>query len=150
MRAVVQRVSEASVRVGNDTVGACGEGLVILLGVASGDIEDDAKLLAGRIARLRVFPDDDSRFDRSLLDMGGGALVVSQFTLVADTSRGNRPSFTKAAPPDVAEPLYERFCHALASEGVHVECGVFGASMEVALVNSGPVTVIIETAGQHG
>ncbi len=147
MRAVVQRVSEASVRVGDETVGACSEGLMILLGVASGDRVDDARRLAGRVARLRVFPDGDGRFDRSLLDTGGGALVVSQFTLVADTSRGNRPSFTAAAPPDVAEPLYEHFCNALADEGVSVQCGVFGASMKVALINDGPVTVILETAG---
>jgi D-tyrosyl-tRNA(Tyr) deacylase len=144
VRAVVQRVSEASVAVGGDVVGACGRGLAILLGVAEGDDEPVAERLAGKIARLRVFENDDGRFDRSLLDVGGEALVVSQFTLIADTRKGNRPSFTGAAPPDVAEPLYERFCAALEAEGVRVARGVFGARMEVSLVNDGPVTIVLD------
>ena len=144
MRAVVQRVSEASVSVGDDVVGAIGRGAAILLGVASNDTDDDAHRLAGKIARLRIFGNEDGRFDRSLVDVGGEALVVSQFTLIADTRKGNRPSFTDAARPEQAEPLYERFCAALRDEGVSVAQGVFGARMEVALVNDGPVTIILD------
>jgi D-aminoacyl-tRNA deacylase len=113
--------------------------------VASGDAEGDADRLAGKVARLRVFPDDDGKFDRSLLDVGGGALVVSQFTLIADTSKGNRPSFVDAAPPEQAKPIYERFCASLAGLGVDVERGSFGALMEVELVNDGPVTIVLDT-----
>lgn len=145
MRAVVQRVREASVTVEDDVVSACGHGLVVLLGVAVGDGEDDARRLAGKIARLRIFENEDGRFDRSLLDVEGEALVVSQFTLVADTHKGNRPSFTDAADPAEAEPLYGTFCDALAGAGVAVARGVFGARMEVALVNEGPVTIVLET-----
>ena len=144
MRAVVQRVTEASVRVADDVVGTCARGFVVLLGVAVGDDEAAAERLAAKVARLRVFPDEEGRFDRSLLDVAGDALVVSQFTLLADTRKGTRPSFTGAAGPDVAEPLYERFCLALAAEGVHVSRGVFGAAMQVALVNDGPVTIVLE------
>jgi D-tyrosyl-tRNA(Tyr) deacylase len=141
----VQRVSEASVLVDGDVVGSCGDGLLVLLGVAAGSRPADADRLAVRIARLRVFPDGAGRFDRSLLDTGGSALVVSQFTLLADTSRGNRPSFAAAAPPELAEPIYERFCESLAGAGVPVGRGVFGARMEVRLVNDGPVTIVLET-----
>ena len=116
----------------------------MLLGVARGDADADAVKLAGRVARLRVFEDDAGRFDRALLDMGGGALVVSQFTLIAVTAKGNRPSFSQAAEPAEAERLYGRFCEALAAEGVPVETGVFGARMEVALVNDGPVTIVLD------
>jgi D-tyrosyl-tRNA(Tyr) deacylase len=116
----------------------------VLLGVARGDEPEDATRLAGKLARLRIFPDDDGRFDRSLLDVGGEALVVSQFTLLADTAKGNRPSFTDAAPPELAEPLYERFCSELRALGVPVETGVFGAKMEIELVNDGPVTIVLE------
>ena len=123
-------------------VGRIGPGLAILLGVARGDGDADADRLAGKIARLRVFPDDDGRFDRSVLDVGGAALVVSQFTLIADTAKGNRPSFADAAPPDVAEPLYERFCAEIRALGVSVETGVFGAKMELEIVNDGPVTIV--------
>jgi len=144
VRAVVQRVSEASVSVAGSVRGRCGAGLLVLLGVAREDDDADAVRLAGRVARLRVFEDDTGRFDRSLLDVGGGALVVSQFTLIADTAKGNRPSFTRAAEPAEAERLYGRFCEALAAEGVPVETGVFGARMEVALVNDGPVTIIVD------
>jgi len=145
VRAVLQRVSEASVSVGDEVVGEIGRGAVVLLGVASGDSDDDADRLAGKIARLRVFENEDGRFDRSLIDVGGTALVVSQFTLIADIRKGNRPSFTDAARPEVAEPLYERFCTALRDEGVAVAQGVFGARMEVALVNDGPVTIVLDS-----
>jgi D-tyrosyl-tRNA(Tyr) deacylase len=124
--------------------GAVGSGLLALVGIADGDTEADADRLAGRVARLRVFEDGDGKFDRSLLDMGGAALVVSQFTLIADTAKGNRPSFSHAARPDVAEPLYRRFCASLAALGVPVETGVFGARMEVELVNDGPVTIVLD------
>jgi D-tyrosyl-tRNA(Tyr) deacylase len=140
---VVQRVREARVRVGGETVGEVGAGLCVLLGVAREDTDGDAARLAGKIARLRVFADGDGRFDRSLLDTGGAALVVSQFTLLADTAKGNRPSFTGAAPPEHAEPLYERFCSELDALGVPVAKGVFGASMEVELANDGPVTIVL-------
>jgi D-tyrosyl-tRNA(Tyr) deacylase len=143
MRAVVQRVSQASVRVSGATAGQIGPGLVVLLGVASGDGPDEAGRLAGKIARLRVFEDDQGRFDRSLLDTAGAALVVSQFTLLADTAKGNRPSFGAAAPAEQAEPVYESFCAALRVLGVEVATGVFGARMQVELVNDGPVTIVL-------
>jgi len=137
----VQRVARAGARPG----GSIGRGLAVLLGVADGDDDATSAKLAGKVARLRVFPDDDGRFDRSLLDVGGAALVVSQFTLIADTAKGNRPSFSGAAAPELAEPLYERFCAELRSLGVAVETGVFGAVMQVELVNDGPVTIVLET-----
>jgi D-tyrosyl-tRNA(Tyr) deacylase len=139
MRAVVQRVSEARVTPG----GAIGAGLCVLLGVAEGDTETEAERLAGKVARLRIFENDEGKFDRSLVDTRGEALVVSQFTLIADTAKGNRPSFASAARPELAEPLYESFCTALRSEGVRVATGVFGARMQVQLVNDGPVTIIL-------
>jgi D-aminoacyl-tRNA deacylase len=144
VRAVVQRVSEASVRVGDTVHGSIGGGLLVLLGVAAEDDEPLAVRLAGKVARLRVFEDERGRFDRSLLDVGGSAFVVSQFTLIADTAKGNRPSFTAAAPPEHAEPLYETFCAALRDLGVLVETGVFGARMAVSLVNDGPVTIVLD------
>jgi D-tyrosyl-tRNA(Tyr) deacylase len=140
MRAVVQRVARARVTPG----GGIGRGLCVLLGVAAADGEEEAARLAAKIARLRIFPDDEERFDRSVLDAGGAALVVSQFTLIADTAKGNRPSFAGAAPPGEAEPLYERFCAELRALGVPVETGVFGAKMEVELVNDGPVTIVLD------
>ena len=140
MRAVVQRVSRARVTPG----GEIGAGLCILLGVARADGEEEAARLAGKVVRLRVFPDDDGRLDRSVLDVVGEALVVSQFTLIADTTKGNRPSFADAAPPDEAEVLYERFCAELRALGLTVETGVFGARMEVELVNDGPVTIVLD------
>jgi D-tyrosyl-tRNA(Tyr) deacylase len=143
VRAVVQRVSEARVLVDGEPVGEIGRGVVVLLGVARGDSEAEAERLAGKVARLRIFEDEAGRFDRSLLDVGGEALVVSQFTLIADTRKGNRPSFTEAAPPDEAEPLYVGFCAALASLGVPVARGVFGARMAVELANDGPVTIVL-------
>ncbi len=143
MRAVVQRVSRAAVRVEGQLVGEIGAGLLVLLAVAAGDAEADADALAGKLARLRVFENDDGRFDRSLLDTGDAALVVSQFTLLADTGKGNRPSFTAAAAPADAEPLVERVAAALRGLGVPVETGRFGARMEVELVNDGPVTLVL-------
>jgi D-tyrosyl-tRNA(Tyr) deacylase len=136
---VIQRVARASSTPG----GAIGPGLCVLLGVAAGDDEAEAVRLAEKTARLRIFENDEGKFDRSLLDTGGEALVVSQFTLLADLAKGNRPSFSGAAPPEVAEPLYERFVQALRELGVHVETGVFGARMAVELVNDGPVTIVI-------
>ena len=144
MRAVVQRVREASVFVADDVVGAIGHGVVVLLGIAEDDTLDAGASLAGKIARLRIFENEEGRFDRSLLDVEGAALVVSQFTLIADTRKGNRPSFTGAAPPAHAEPLYGRFCDELAGLSVRVERGVFGARMAVSLVNDGPVTLVLD------
>ena len=141
MRAVVQRVSQARVTPG----GEIGRGLCVLLGVARGDGEDEAARLAGKVARLRIFPDEAGRFDRSVEDVGGAVLVVSQFTLIADTAKGNRPSFAEAAPPEEAEPLYEHFCAELRNLGIPVETGVFGAKMEVAIVNDGPVTIVLDS-----
>jgi len=143
MRAVCQRVSTARVLVGGELAGEIGPGLCVLLGVAREDGTAEAVHLAGKVARLRVFEDEDGRFDRSLLDAGGAALVVSQFTLIADTAKGNRPSFSGAAPPEQAEPLYELFCTELRALGVPVEQGVFGARMAVELVNDGPVTIVL-------
>lgn len=144
MRAVVQRVSSASVSVGGEIVAEIDRGLLVLLGVADGDSEEEAVALARKVARLRVFENEDGRFDRSLLDVDGETLVVSQFTLLANTGKGNRPSFSSAAPPERAEPVYQVFCATLSNEGVEVSRGVFGARMEVALVNDGPVTVILD------
>jgi D-tyrosyl-tRNA(Tyr) deacylase len=144
VRAVLQRVERASVQVAGVVRAEIGPGLLVLLGVASGDGDAEADRLASKVARLRVFENDDGRFDRSLLDTGGAALVVSQFTLLGDTRKGNRPSFTDAAPPEQAEPLYERFYGELRALGVHVETGVFGARMDVELVNDGPVTIILD------
>ena len=142
MRAVVQRVSEARVRVGDDVVGEIGPGLCVLLGVARGDDQAAAERLAGRSARLRIFENEEGKFDRSLLDTGGAALVVSQFTLIADTGKGNRPSFSEAAAPEEAERLYEVFCAELCALDVPVETGTFGARMRLELVNDGPVTIV--------
>ena len=131
-------------RVEDEVVGEIGPGLCVLLGVAREDDEAAAERLAGRVARLRIFENDEGKFDRSVLDAGGAALVVSQFTLIADTAKGNRPSFSEAAPPEVAEPLYERFCAGLRGLGVPVETGVFGARMRVELANDGPVTILLD------
>ena len=147
MRAVVQRVSRARVLVGGEVVGEIGAGVCVLLGVADTDGEEEADRLVGRVARLRVFENEDGKFDHSLLDVGGAALVVSQFTLIADTAKGNRPSFGHAAPPELADPLYERFCGGLRELGVTVATGAFGARMAVELVNDGPVTIVLETGG---
>ena len=145
MKAVVQRVSRASVRVGGEVRGEIGEGLLVLLGVASGDDTVAAERLAGKVARLRIFAADaDGRFHRSLLDTRGAALVVSQFTLLADTRKGNRPGFTGAAAPEHAQPLVETVVDGLRALGVTVTTGRFGARMAVELVNDGPVTIVLD------
>jgi D-tyrosyl-tRNA(Tyr) deacylase len=136
----VQRVARARSTPG----GEIGAGLLVLLGVADGDTPEQSERLAGKIARLRIFEDESGKFDRSLVDVGGAALVVSQFTLIADTAKGKRPSFSHAARPELAEPLYEQFAAALRELGVTVETGVFGARMEVELVNDGPVTIVLD------
>jgi D-tyrosyl-tRNA(Tyr) deacylase len=146
MRAVLQRVSEASVEVEGRIVGRTGPGLLVLLGVGKGDTAAEALLLAEKTARLRIFADGAGKFNRSLIDCGGGALVISQFTLYADTRKGRRPSFTDAAPPEIAAPLVEHYCAALRALGAPVETGVFGALMRVALVNEGPVTITLDSA----
>jgi D-tyrosyl-tRNA(Tyr) deacylase len=139
----VQRVSRAEVRVAGEVAGRIGRGLVVLLGVGTEDKDEDARALATKIAKLRIFPSDERPIDRSVLDVKGEALVVSQFTLLADTSRGNRPSFVGAARPEEAERLYELFCSALKEQHVPVATGRFGAMMEVDLVNDGPVTIVL-------
>jgi D-tyrosyl-tRNA(Tyr) deacylase len=144
MRAVCQRVSEARVTVDGAVTGEIGAGLVVLVGIERKDEPSEARQLARKVAQLRIFEDDGGKFAHSLVDTAGSALVVSQFTLVADTRKGNRPSFANAAPTEQAEPLYEEFCTALAAEGVPVERGVFGARMAVALVNEGPVTIVLD------
>ena len=145
MRAVVQRVRKASVTVEGELVGSCGAGLVVLLGIATSDGEGEADRLAAKIARLRIFANPGGRFDLSLQDVAGEALVVSQFTLIADARKGNRPSFTDAAAPSLAEHLYERFCRALEQQSIPVARGRFGAKMELALVNDGPVTIVLDS-----
>ena len=145
MRAVVQRVSGAAVRVDDEVVGEIGPGLCVLLGVARGDEPADAERLAAKVARLRIFENADGKFDRSVQDVEGAVLVVSQFTLIADTEKGNRPSFAEAAPPEDAETLYEAFCAALRGLGPNVETGTFGARMVVEIANDGPVTIILGT-----
>ena len=147
MRAVVQRVSEARVVVDGEVRGEVGPGLCVLLGVARADGFETAARLAGRVAKLRIFENEDGKFDRSVVDAGGSALVVSQFTLIADSRRqkGTRPDFSGAAPKDQAEPLYNRFCDELRALGVTVETGVFGARMRLELVNDGPVTIVLDT-----
>ncbi|HRE47917.1 MAG TPA: D-aminoacyl-tRNA deacylase [Aggregatilineales bacterium] len=145
MKTVIQRVRRAAVRVDDQVVGAVDGGLLILLGIGQGDTEAEAKWLAERIAVLRIFPDEDDKFNRSLLDTGGGALVVSQFTLFGDAAGGRRPSFIKAAPPAIAAPLCDRFVEYLRGMGVrHVETGIFGAKMIVELANDGPVTILLD------
>lgn len=145
MRAVVQRVREASVTVDGRVTGEVGVGVLVLLGVGVEDAERDAGWLAGKVARLRIFEDDAGKMNRSLLDVGGGALVVSQFTLYGDAAKGNRPSFVAAARPETAVPLYEAFCRELEAQGVPVGRGVFGAHMDVRLLNDGPVTIFLES-----
>ena len=144
MRAVVQRVARARVFGDGQLLGEVNGGVCVLLGVARTDSDETADALARKVALLRIFPDDEGRFSHSVRDVDGSALVVSQFTLIADTSKGNRPSFSNAAQADLAEPLYERFCASLRDEGVPVQTGRFGALMQVELVNDGPVTVILD------
>jgi len=144
VRALLQRVTEASVSVEGAVVGKTGPGLMILVCAMQGDDAGKARALADKILKLRIFRDDAGKTNRSLLDVGGGALVVSQFTLAADTSRGNRPGFSQAAPPDEGRALYELFADHLAAQGVTVGRGAFGAEMQVALVNDGPMTIWLE------
>jgi D-tyrosyl-tRNA(Tyr) deacylase len=144
MRALIQRVSEAEVRVEGALIGAIGPGLLILVCAMQGDGDAQADALAAKVAKLRIFKDEAGKMNRSVRDMGGGALVVSQFTLAADTSRGTRPGFSQAAAPEEGRRLYERFAEALAGQGVPVETGRFGADMQVGLVNDGPVTIWLE------
>lgn len=146
MRALVQRVTEAAVEVDGAIIGQTGPGLLVLVCAMAGDDEDAADKLALRVAKLRIFRDDGGRMNRSVLDTGGGALVVSQFTLAADTRTGNRPGFSSAAAPEDGQRLYERFAESLAAQGIAVETGSFGADMKVRLVNDGPVTVWLDTA----
>lgn len=146
VRALLQRTSGASVRIGGDEIGSIGQGLVVLLGVGHDDDANIADALAERVAQLRIFRDEEGRTNRSLIDVRGEALVVSQFTLFADTSRGRRPGFTGAATPDKAERLYERFAAALREHDIRVETGRFGAEMAVELVNDGPFTIWLDTA----
>ena len=145
MIALIQRVSEADVQVAGETVGAINRGILILLGIHRDDSARELQWLAGKCARLRIFEDEDGRMNRSVKDVGGEILVVSQFTLYGDARRGNRPSYIDAAPPEIAEPLYEQFIDAIGREaGVNVARGVFGAMMDVRLVNDGPVTLWVE------
>jgi len=145
LRALIQRVTQASVSIEGETVGAIGRGLAVLLGVARGDAAEDAERLARKTAELRIFPDAAGRFSLSLLDIGGEALIVSQFTLLADTRRGRRPDFIAAAPPEEAEPLVERYVSVLKQMGVPVATGRFGAHMLVEILNDGPVTILLDT-----
>ena len=145
MRACVQRVSRASVRVENEIVGQIGGGLLVLLGVAADDAEDDARSLADKITQLRIFNDEDGKMNRSLKEQGGQMLVVSQFTLLGDCRKGRRPSFVNAAPPELARQLYECFVAAAALHGVRVATGTFQAMMQVELVNDGPVTLLLDS-----
>lgn len=145
MKAVLQRVTNAEVAVNGETVGSCGHGFMVLLGVAEGDTEKDAELLCRKIVNLRVFEDDAGKMNRSILDVDGEMLVISQFTLMANCRHGNRPDFMASAKPSEAIPLYEYFKQ-LASESVRrVECGIFGADMKVSLLNDGPVTIVLDT-----
>jgi D-tyrosyl-tRNA(Tyr) deacylase len=144
LKVLLQRVSRAEVRVDGAVVGRIGRGLAVLLGVEQGDAPTDADYLADKAAELRIFADDEGRMNRSVEQVGGGVLVVSQFTLAASTRRGRRPSFTRAAPPDEAEALYRRFADRLRGRGIEVAAGVFQAMMEVELVNDGPVTILLD------
>ncbi len=145
MRAVVQRVNGASVQVNGETVGKIDGGLLVYLGVGQGDTEKDIRYMAAKVAGLRIFPDDRDHMNRSVVDVGGNALVVSQFTLFGDVRRGKRPSFTEAMEPTTADQFYERFCTALVALGVRVEKGIFGAMMDVYATNVGPVTILIDS-----
>ena len=145
MRALLQRVSQAAVEVDGKTIGETGPGLLVLVCAMQGDTEAQADALAAKIAKLRIFQDEAGKMNRALLDTGGGALVVSQFTLAADTKRGNRPGFSSAAPPAEGERLYLHFARALEGQGITVATGQFGADMQVSLTNDGPVTIWVET-----
>jgi D-aminoacyl-tRNA deacylase len=145
MKAVIQRVSRAAVTVEGETVGKIGVGFLVLLGVGREDGEEDVRYVAGKVANMRIFSDAEGKFNLGMADVGGEVLLVSQFTLYADTRRGRRPSFIDAAPPDMAEALVERCARLLREAGLHVEMGRFGAHMEVELVNDGPVTILLDS-----
>lgn len=144
MRCLIQRVTEARVDVGGETIGAIGQGLMVLVCAMGGDNEDNARALARKVVNLRIFADDAGKMNKSILDIGGSCLVVSQFTLAADTSRGNRPGFSAAAPPDEGNALYQRFCDFVREHGLSVETGEFGGDMQVSLTNDGPITIWLE------
>lgn len=146
MRAVVQRVTEAAVTVDGLKVGAIGPGLLVLLGIEENDGPEDAAYIVDKVANLRIFPDENSRMNRSILESGGEILIISQFTLHGDCRRGRRPSFTAAAKPEKAVPLYESVVEQLRAQGLHVETGVFGAHMMVSLINDGPVTILLDSS----
>ncbi len=145
MRTVIQRVKESSVAIEGQTVGRCGRGLMVLIGVEAGDTEKDLAYIADKVPNLRIFEDEAGKMNRSLLDMGGQILAISQFTLLGDARGGRRPSFTAAARPDTAVPLYEALVEKWRSMGIHVETGVFGADMQVSLINDGPVTILLDS-----
>lgn len=150
MRAIIQRTREASVSVDAEIVASISSGLLVLLGVEEGDTEEDLSWLSAKIARMRIFPDEDGKMNRSVTEAGGEVIVVSQFTLHASTKKGNRPSFLRAAAPAVSEPLYQQFCAAMEAEtGKSVGRGIFGADMKVSLVNDGPVTISIDTRARE-
>jgi D-tyrosyl-tRNA(Tyr) deacylase len=150
MKVVLQRVTEASVRVDGAVTGAIEHGLVLLVGVGGQDTAEDYRWMARKLAELRIFPDEADRMNRSVKDVGGACLAVSQFTLFGDTRKGRRPSFTKAGPPEMARDGFEQFCACLRDEGLRVETGIFQAHMEVRLVNDGPVTLILESPSERG
>lgn len=145
MRAVVQRVSEAWVEVSGQQLARIGHGLLVFLGVGRDDSEEDARYLANKIANLRIFEDDEGKLNRSVVEVGGSVLVVSNFTLYGDCRKGRRPSFSEAAPPEIANELYQRFCDFLTAEGAPVQTGVFQAHMHIGLVNDGPVTILLDS-----
>lgn len=149
MKALLQRVAEAGVTVAGERIAAIGPGLLVFVGIEPDDGADQARWLAARTAALRIFPDADKLMNRSVVDVGGEILVVSQFTLAADTSRGNRPGFSSAAPPELAERLYEAFVTSLREQHPRVSTGVFGADMQVALINDGPVTFLLDRSASR-
>ena len=144
MRILLQRVTEAAVRIDGEVVGQCGRGFLLFIGITHTDTRKDADFLAEKCGNLRVFEDENGKLNRSLKEVGGEILAVSQFTLYADASHGRRPSFTQAAPGAISEPLYEYFVQQLRNQGLHVETGRFGADMKVSLINDGPVTILLE------
>jgi D-tyrosyl-tRNA(Tyr) deacylase len=149
MRALIQRVAKAQVDSNGETLSAIGQGLLVFLGVTKTDTQDEVDWLAGKISRLRIFTDDAGKMNRSVSEIGGAVLVVSQFTLYGDASKGNRPGFDQAAGPELAEPLYDSFCDRLRQTGLTVGTGRFGAHMVVSLVNDGPVTIWLERSKEH-
>lgn len=150
MRAILQRVLEASVTVEGELISSIGPGLLILLGVEEGDTEEDVAWLSGKISRMRIFSDEEGKMNQSVVDTCGEIIVVSQFTLHASTKKGNRPSFLKSAAPAISEPLYEKFCESVTAEiGKPVGRGIFGADMKVALINDGPVTIFVDTRARE-